>query len=551
MNSVPSNAVEQLRARLAAALAERDEYRRDLEQAREQLSESERRLLTTEHQLAVLRRAMFGRSSEKVTEEDLRQGRLFNEAEEHAESAPDPSTEQPEQTPVRAHSRTKRGRKPIPANLPRVEQIVDIPETEKTCACGHELVRIGEEVHERIEMIPARYYVRRIVRPKYACHHCEGSADEEKPAVRIAQAVGSVIPKGIAGDTLLALIIVTKYCDAMPLYRQERSFARQGIEISRADMANWIIAVAAACVHVLAAMIDEVRAGPVVGADESVLQVLKEKDRSAESESRMWVFRGGRDADRPVVWFRYEPTRSSEVVLDALHSFTGILQSDGFGAYMTAVAKLAIRHAGCWAHVRRKFYELSVGKHPSPAALEALAMIQKLYRVEKDLREQEPPLSEQEFVVQRREQATPILDAFNKWLDKQQRQVVPTSTLGQAVAYAASMWPILSTYLESARLTPDNNPVEREIRPYVIGRRNWLFSDTAKGAEASATLYSILRTAISNGHDPYRYMYHLLYSLPRTAPADQHRLAPHVISPEETMNPFDAAPSALTGVGAK
>jgi len=543
VNSVPSETIEQLQTRLFAALAERDEYRRDLEQTREQLSESERRLLDTEHQLAVLRRAMFGRSSERATEEDLRQGRLFNEAEEQADT--DPAPEEAAQTEVKAHSRTKRGRKPIPSNLPRVEQVVDIPESEKTCACGHELVRIGEEVHERIETVPARYYVRRIVRPKYACHHCEGSGDEEKPAVRIAVASPSVIPRGIAGDTLLALIIVAKYCDAMPLYRQERIFSRQGIEISRVDMANWIIAVAAACRYVLQAMIDEVRAGPVVGADESVLQVLKEQDRSLESESRMWVFRGGRDAERPVVWFRYEPTRSSAVVLDALQSFAGILQSDGYGAYMAAVEKLGIRHAGCWAHVRRKFYELSLGKHPSPGAVEALAMIGKLYRVEKELREQQPPLSEPEFLTRRTQASEPILKAFRTWLDKKQHHVVPTSSLGQAVSYAVSMWPILSTYLESARLTPDNNPVEREIRPYVIGRRNWLFSDSAKGAEASATLYSILRTAISNGHDPYRYLYHLLYSLPRTAPEDHDRLAPHVLGPAETMNPFDAGHSTL------
>lgn len=549
MNSVQPDTVEQLQTRLSAALAERDEYRRDLEQTREQLSESERRLLDTEHQLAVLRRAMFGRSSEKVTEEDLRQGRLFNEAEEQADA--DPTPEEAPQTEVKAHSRTKRGRKPIPANLPRVEQVVDIPESEKICACGHELARIGEEVHERIETVPARYYVRRIVRPKYACHHCEGSGDEEKPAVRIAAAEPSVIPKGIAGDTLLSLIIVAKYCDAMPLYRQERIFSRQGIEISRVDMANWTIAVAAACAHVLEAMVDEVRAGPVIGADESVLQVLKETGRSADSESRMWVFRGGRDADRPVVWFRYEPTRSSAVVLDALQSFKGILQTDGYGAYMAAVEKLKIRHAGCWAHVRRKFYELSLGKHPSPAAVEALAMIQKLYRVEKELREQQPPPSEPEFLTRRKQASEPILNAFKTWLDKKQQHVVPTSTLGQAVSYAASMWPILSTYLQSARLTPDNNPVEREIRPYVIGRRNWLFSDSAKGAEASAALYSILRTAISNGHDPYRYMYHLLHSLPRTAPENQHRLAPHVLGPEETMNPFDAVPSVLIGESSK
>lgn len=551
MNSVPSETVEQLRVKLEAAEAEREEYRRDLEQVREELSESERRRLDTEHELAILRRAMFGRSSEKVTEADLLQGRLFNEAEEHADVADGSVAEQPEQTPVKAHSRTKRGRKPIPENLPRVEELVDIPETEKTCACGHKLVRIGEEAHERIETIPARYYVRRTVRPKYACHHCEGSGDEDKPAVRIAPAVASVIPKGIAGDTLLALIIVAKYCDAIPLYRQERIFSRQGIEISRVDTANWIIAVAYQCRHVIAAMRDEIRAGPVVGADESVLQVLKEKDRSASSESRMWVFRGGRDAERPVVWFHYEPSRSSRVVIDALQSFSGVLQSDGFGAYQVAVKALGLRHAACWAHVRRKFYELSVGKHPSPAALEALAMIQKLYRVEKELREQQPSIGDQEFVERRREASEPILEVFKKWLDKKQQQAVPTSALGKAVSYASSLWPILSTYLENARLTPDNNPVEREIRPYVIGRRNWLFSDTAKGAEASAILYSILRTAIASDHDPYRYMYHLLYSLPRTAPEDHYRLAPHVLKPEETMNPFDAIPSALAGASTK
>lgn len=541
MNSVPSETVEQLKTKLQASEAERERLSRELEQKSEQLSESERKLLSFEHQLAVLRRMMFGRSSEKLSPADILQGRLFNEAEEHAETTQSDTNGESASTEVKSHTRTRSGRRPISDKIPRVEEVLDIPEEEKTCACGHELSKIGKEVHERIETVPALHYVRRIVRPKYACHHCEGSLDEEKPAVRVAPAEPSVIPKGIAGDTLLSLIIVSKYCDAIPLYRQERICARQGLNLSRTDMANWIIGVAAQCDQVMAAIVDDVRAGPVVGADETVLQVLKEPNRTATSESRMWVFRGGREEEHPAIWFRYEPTRSTSIVLDALGPFKGILQSDGYGAYVQAAEELHLQHAGCWAHVRRRFYELTKGKHPSPAAFEALAMIQKLYRVEKELRAKE--LGEQEFVNRRRRQSEPIIDAFGEWLDKKVETVAPSTGLGTAIGYAKGQSSVLSTYLQSSRLTPDNNPVEREIRPYVIGRRNWLFSDTPKGASASATLYSILRTAIANGHEPYRYMYHLLHHLPRTARAEQRNLAPHLLRPDETMNPFDRMPS--------
>jgi transposase len=227
----------------------------------------------------------------------------------------DPASSSPEEPeppaiPVAAHTRKSTGRKPLPKHLERHEILIDIPDEDKQCACGHELSRIGEEISEKLEVIPVRLIVKRIVRPKYACKHCEGSGDEEKPAVRIAPMPKAVIPRGIATPTLLAFIIVNKFVDAMPLARQEKSFARLGIELPRQRMADWVMAVAEAFEPVISALVLRLRAGPVMLVDETTVQVLKEKDRADTSRSYMWVAYGG-EAESPCVFYRYAAGRST------------------------------------------------------------------------------------------------------------------------------------------------------------------------------------------------------------------------------------------------
>lgn len=481
-------------------------------EARQYISTIERRYselesryesLEEEYRLLVFRR--FGRSAEKI---ETNQPELFSEAER--ESAGE--DRQDESIVVAEHSRRRRGRKPLDEHLPRVEILHDIAEEEKHCACGHELVRIGEEVSERLAVIPEQMYVERHIRPKYACHHCEGSADEEKPAVRIAPAPPSLIPGSIVTPGLLAFILVNKFCDHLPFYRQEARFARIGVEISRQDMSNWTIRAAKAMSPLITKFRDLIRAGPVVNMDETPVQVLDEPDRANTTKSFMWLARGGVPF-APVCLYHYEPSRGTEYPRSLLTGYRGFLQVDALRTYkVVAGEEPGIVLVGCWAHVRRRFFEATKGSKKPGSAHEGLSFVSKLYGIERKLREEE--LDEQEFLRRRREEAEPHLEQFRVWLGKKSETVVPKSLLGKAVAYTLAEWEHLVRYLDHPALTPDNNAAENAIRPFVLGRKNWLFSGSPRGADASCAIYSLIETAKMNGLDPYAYLYYLLWKVP-------------------------------------
>ena len=232
-------------------------------------------------------------------------------------------------------------RKPLPQALPRVERLIDLPEQDKQCECGHPLVRIGQDTSEKLDVIPPQVQVIRTVRPKYACHHCEGSGDEEHPAVRIASPPAALIPKGLASEGLLAFIATAKFCDALPLYRQERQFARLGVELSRRTMSDWMIAAATACQALMEALLDKLRCGPILAIDETTVQVLKEQDRANTDTSYVWVARGG-PPDEPVVVYRYEPSRAARVAFQIIGDYQGYVQTDGLRRLRAPVC--AARH---------------------------------------------------------------------------------------------------------------------------------------------------------------------------------------------------------------
>ena len=448
-----------------------------------------------EEELRLLRHKIFGRRSERFSVEELRQSSLFDEAEfTEQESAPQPTIE------VAAHRRAKRGRRPLPASLPREEILHDIPEEQKVCSCGQRLVRIGEETSEQLEIIPQQIKVIRHVRPKYACSNCEGLHSEQ--AVKIALVPAQIIPKSIVTPGLLAYILVSKFCDAIPFYRQEKLFRRIGVELSRVDFCHWAVQVARQCDPLIEIFLDEIRAGPVVQMDETRLQVMKELGRANTAQSFMWVLRGG-PPESPMVVYRYHPTRSARVPLQYLSEYHGYLQTDGYEGYADVGRLEGIVHVGCWVHARRKFDEAAKPSKTPGSAEEALGRIAKLYRIEGQLRAQ--GLESEEFLRRRKEQVLPVLTDFKKWLDTKAKQVPPSTLLGKAVGYALSEWQKLVRYLDSPHLGPDTNPVENAIRPFVLGRKNWLFSGSPRGAHASATLYSLIETAKANGIEPYRY----------------------------------------------
>jgi transposase len=479
-------------------------------------------------QIRHLRAQLFGRTSEKIKHEgDPQPLPLFD----MPESVGNDNVE--EEIHVPAHNRKKRGRKPLPEELPRVEVIHDIDEADKVCGCGRELSRIGEEVSEQLDIVPARVQVIRHIRPKYACKNCEGVKDDG-PAVKIAPVAPQIIPKSIAGPGLLAHILTGKFIDHLPFYRQEKQFIRLGVEVSRTSMCNWAMQTAIACQPLLNLLQDEVQAGSYINIDETTLQVLKEPGRDPTSKSYMWIFRRG-DPEKPVLIYQYHATRSGDVARAFLHDFQGYVQTDGYSGYNFLDHDANIRHIGCWAHARRKFMDVikTQGKNrKSGSADKALSYIKKLYRLEKEARNKD--LSREEIYQMRQDKAKPILDDLYKWLSKKSVQTPPKGLLGKAVSYTLKQWDRLIGYIEDGRLAPDNNGAENSIRPFVIGRKNWLFSGTPVGAEASALLYSLIETAKANRLEPYAYLRYIFEKLPTaTSLEDFEALLPWNVTPEQ------------------
>ena len=496
----------------------------ELAQARTELAKERRELLKKldikDDQIAWLRDKIFGRRSEKLSAEERDQLRLFNETELVIAEA---DSESESELNVPAHTRRKAKRRPLPEALPRDEVIVDIEEEEKSCGCGADLIRIGEEVSEKLDVVPPRVRVIRTIRPKYACKRCEGSGDEEKPAVRISPMPPAVIDKGIATAGLLAFIITSKFCDHLPLYRQEKQFSRVGIDLSRKTMADWMIKVATACAPVMQAMEGRLRAGPVLQIDETTVQVFGEEGRKDTTRSYMWVARGG-PVDSPVIIYRYAPTHSAAVAEKILSGYQGYVQTDGYEAYDRVCSREGLTHVGCWAHARRMFTDARKSSKKAGSADEAIAMIGKLYAAE---RQRESFDGEQQFASWRREQVEPVLEKLQKWLQNKADEVPPTVALGKAVGYTLGQWPKLLRYLDHPAMRPDTNAVERAIRPFVLGRKNWLFAGSPRGADTSAALFSLIETARANKAEPYWYLRELLDKLPAARTEDDYlRLLP-------------------------
>lgn len=468
-------------------------------------------------QIRHLRALLYGRKSEKIAPVDGPQPLpLFDMPEPVGLEAEEKEIEVP------AHTRKKPGRKPLPEDLPRVEIVHDIPEEEKVCACGCELSRIGEEVSEQLDIIPAKIQVLRHIRPKYACRNCEGVEDDGK-TVKIAPVPAQIIPKSIVSPGLLAFILTGKFVDHIPFYRQEKQFSRLGVSISRTSMCNWAMQAAPACQPLLDLLHREILAGSLINIDETTLQVLQEEGRSPTSTSYMWLFRRG-DPDRPVLLYQYHASRSADVARVFLRGYKGFVQTDGYSGYSFLDLEEEICHIGCWAHARRKFMEVvkAQGKSRKAGSADvALGYIGKLYRLEQEARQKGSAV--EEVYRMRQEESRPLLEDFKKWLDQKSVQTPPKGLLGKAVNYTLRQWNRLIGYLQDGRLTPDNNMAENAIRPFVIGRKNWLFAGTPEGAKASALFYSLIETAKANKLEPYSYLRHIFSQLPKASSPEEYQ----------------------------
>lgn len=483
-------------------------------------------------QFKALQQLIFASKSEKTTPEDRLQMRLFDEAENESGEPESPSQE----TITYTREKKRGGRKPFSEIIPREEVLIDIEESEKQCGCGHQMVRIGEEVSEQLDVVPAQVKVVRIVRPQYGCNNCEGSGDEDKPAVRIAPMPPRMLPQSTAAEGLLAHIVTGKFCDALPLYRQERIFARLGGDVSRKNMANWMMGLADRLQPLKEALWTHLHAGPLIHADETSFQVMKELGRANTSKSYMWVFKGG-PPGQPVVLFQYEPSRSSTIAQNILGGYRGAVQTDGYAGYNFLDSQANVLHLGCWAHARRMFVKAEKVSKNNAAAKQVLSFIGKIYKEEKVLRTrlENEILESSEFLKERNEAVSPILKKIKAYLDKKALYLLPSGLLGQAVAYTLGQWDILENYLNIVEATPDNNPVENAIRPFVIGRKNWLTAGSPRGASASAFLYTLVETAKANGLEPYFYLRYLFRHFPSCPTEEQEKLLPWNLTPEELV----------------
>ena len=488
----------------------------DPELLKQMLLQMQSRVTLLQEQVALLRQRLFGRTSEQSADPNSPQLGMFNEAEGLAEEAP--ATVDVDEEAVAPEPAKKRGkRKPLPAELPRVEVVHELPEHELTCDCGCRKQAIGEETSEQLEIIPMQIRVIRHVRKVYACKSCETApVTADKPA--------QLIEKSMASPSVLAMLLTTKYADGLPLHRFERVLQRHGVSIPRNTLARWIIQ----CSYHLQPLVNLIRDrlldSPVIHCDETRLQVLKEPDRDPTSQSWMWVQTGG-PPDQPVILFDYTSSRAQEVPLHLLAGYRGYLMTDDYAGYNGIATQDGVERLGCWAHARRKFIEAQKAqpKGKTGRADMALNLINKLYAVERGCKEADDTARLQA----RQQKSEPILHQLKAWLDKTQPYITPQSALGKALNYLANNWSKLIRYTEGGHLPIDNNPAERAIRPFVIGRKNWLFSDTPKGAHASALIYSLIETAKANGQEPYAWLRHVLERLPlATTTEDYEALLP-------------------------
>ncbi len=460
------------------------------------------KVITLQEQLNLALARRYAASSEKIAPDQIR---LFDEAEVDAEAQ---AAEPVDAITVPEHTRKKRGRRKLPESLPRIEVIHALPEGERFCPHdGAPLDEIGEVCSEQLDIVPAKIRVIRHIRKRYACTcgHC----------IKTAPLPAQPIPRSLASPGLLAHITVSKYQDALPLYRQEAILKRIGVELPRATLANWMVQAGSLIQPLINLLRDRLLAYDILQMDETPVQVLKEPGKTAQSKSYLWVQRGG-PPDQPVVLYDYDPGRGAGVPKRLLGDFTGYLQTDGYDGYNAVVEANGLTHVGCMAHARRKFSEAvkAQGKNKNKKkgkAHHGLALIQKLYRIEKQAR----TLTPEDRYGHRQRHARPILDALRAWLDDALPQVPPTTMTGKALNYLHNEWGKLICYLEDGRLEIDNNGAENAIRPFVVGRKNWLFSHSVKGVKASANLYSLIETARANGLEPYAYLRRVFTELPR------------------------------------
>lgn len=486
---------DELKALIFSQHTEIHSQRAEIFSQREQLLSRDNEIEHLKLLIAKLRRLQFGRKSEKLDREIEQLELRLDELEATQVEMAVPSR-RPAVPPVNA---AKSGRRPLPEHLPRETR--RYPPKQTACPdCGGELKPLGEDVSEMLEYVPARFKVIRQVRPKLACAGCERIVQAEAPS--------RPIERGMAGPGLLAHVLVSKYCDHLPLYRQSEIYAREGVELERSTLADWVGGTSALLEPLVEALRRHVLAGEKLHADDTPVPVLA-PGNSKTKLGRLWTYvrddRPAGDATPPAVWFAYTPDRKGEHPKAHLSSFTGTLQADAYAGFDQLYATGNIQEAACWAHVRRKFYDLVVA-HKSVVAQEALRRIGELYAIETDIRGK-PPAERRQA---RNERSRALLESLKQWLEETLVKLSRKSDTALAVRYALGRWEALLRYLDDGRIEIDNNAAERALRAVALGRKNYLFAGSDAGGERAAAIYSLIGSTKLNGIDPEAYLREVL-----------------------------------------
>jgi len=458
------------------------------------------------HELAILKRHRFGRRSEGISPD---QGSLLDELVEGDIAAIEaelpapvaPASTQPAQQPRR---------QPLPPELPRTV-IAHEPDNTQ-CRCGCELKRIGEDVSEKLDYTPGAFTVERHVRGKWVCGDCETLVQAPVPA--------QVIDKGIPTSGLLAHVLVAKYADHLPLYRQETIFGRAGYAIPRSTLAEWVGRCGVALQPLVDALREELIREPILHADETPVPML-EPGKQKTHQAYMWAYASTRHSALQAVIYEFAPSRAGKHARAFLKGWQGKLVCDDFAGYKAGFEQ-GVTEIACWAHARRKFYDLHTATK-STIAKRALDGIGQLYAIEAEAKD----LSAEERQQLRQARAAPIIDGLYHWLVEQRQKVPKGSATSKAIQYSLKRWPALKRYLEDGAIPIDNNWVENQVRPWALGRKNWLFAGSLRSGQRAAAVMSLIQSAKNNGHDPYAYLKDVLKRLPTQKASAISELLPH------------------------
>jgi transposase len=491
---------ERLRAvleRLHDLESQLHDMERQLEETCSTTEELQRSYACLKEEYLALKRLFFGPRRERLPEAPGQQ-HLFDA--DPPSPLPDESADLPSGENLPSRTRRKgHGRQPIPDDLPRTDVLHDVPEEERTCGCGRDKARIGEDVTEQLEYEPGKVFVFRHIYPKYACSCC-------KDGVTSAPTVSSPIERGLPGPGLLSYILVNKFAAHLPLYRQQDDLSRHGILVARSTMCGWLAQCAIQLRPLVELMREQLLLSWVINADETPVRVLDPTLDSTRT-GYFWVYIG--DKDHPYAVYDYRDSRSRDGPAEILKDYRGYLQTDAYGSYESVVLNSAGRiiPVGCWAHARREFFDARLSQ-PREAHY-VLSLVAQLYDIEDEIRLKSPD----ERLAARRDRSVPILDRLGTFLREQRDLALPKSQYGKAIGYALNHWDELRRFTEDGHVEIDNNVAERALRLCAIGRKNWMFLGSDRGGETAAICFSILAGAKRHLIEPFAYVRDVLIAL--------------------------------------